>query len=48
MRRLMVCVCLVGVVSWLCESSVMAQVGGTNQNQPNRTNTPTNTAGSGV
>ena len=46
MRRLIACVCLVGVASWLCESTVMAQVGGTNQNQPNRTNTPTSTVGS--
>ena len=45
MRRLIACVCLVGVASWLCESTVMAQVGGTNQNQPNRTNTPTSTVG---
>ncbi len=48
MRRLIFCVCLAGIASWLCESSAMAQVGGTNQNQPNRTNTPTSTAGSGV
>jgi hypothetical protein len=45
MRRLIACVCLVGVASWLCESTVMAQIGGTNQNQPNRTNTPTSTVG---
>lgn len=45
MRRLIVCICLVGVASWLCESTVNAQVGGTNQSQPNRTNTPTSTAG---
>lgn len=37
MHRWLVCVCLVGVVSWLGESSAMAQ--GTNQNQPNRTTT---------
>ena len=45
MRRLIVCVCLATVASWLCESSAMAQIGGTNQNSPSRTNTPTTTAG---
>ena len=45
MRRLIVCVCLAAVASWLCESSARAQVGGTNQNSPSRTNTPTTTIG---
>ena len=39
MHRLLVCVCLAGVVSWLCESSAMAQGTSQNQSQPNRTTT---------